>query len=238
MLREQVLVTCEHASNRLPRELTLDRHLLDLHIAWDPGTLVIAERIAGRWQVPVWSGEFSRLVVDLNRSVDNRMLIRRISDGHRVPFNYGLSADDRKSRIDLYYRPYRDGVAAAADQIVARQGRCVQVCVHTFTPALAGSARGNDIGLLHDPHWGIEHAVCADIKARFERTTDLVVWFNRPYSGTADGILPAMRREHAPQRFVGIELEVNQRHVTDGACLHRIADVLVDALEESPALNG
>ena len=25
-------------------------------------------------------------------SIDNRMLIRRISDGHRVPFNYGLSA--------------------------------------------------------------------------------------------------------------------------------------------------
>jgi len=238
ILRDQVLATCEHASNRLPKELTFDRRLLELHIAWDPGALVIAERMAARWQVPLWSGEFSRLVVDLNRSIDNRMLIRRVSDGYRVPFNYGLSVADRQTRIDRYYRPYRDGVAAAADRIIARHGRCVHVCVHTFTPALAGNLRGNDIGLLHDPQWGVERAVCADIKARFERLTDLVVWYNRPYSGTADGILPAMRAAHSPRRLVGIEVEVNQRHAADPALLERIADLLVEALEESPALNG
>ncbi|HJO05164.1 MAG TPA: N-formylglutamate amidohydrolase [Acidobacteriota bacterium] len=238
MLREQVLVTCEHASNRLPADLTLDRRLLDLHIAWDPGALVIAERMARRWRVPVLSGEFSRLVVDLNRSIGNRMLIRRVSDGHRIPFNYGLSAVDQQARIDRYYRPYRDAVAAAAEQIVARHGRCVHVCVHTFTAALAGNERANDIGLLHDPQWGVERAVCAEIKACLERRADLVAWYNRPYSGTADGILPAMRQAHSPERLVGIELEVNQRHAGDRTRLHRIADVVVDALEDSTALSS
>ena len=238
MLREQMLVSCEHASNCLPKELTLDRRLLDLHIAWDPGALVIADRIAERWQVPVFRGELSRLVVDLNRSINNRMLIRRVSDGHRIPFNYGLSASDRKTRIDRYYWPYRDGVASAVEQIVLRQGRCVHVCVHTFTPTLAGKKRGNDIGLLHDPNWGVEHAVCAEIKAQFERFTNLVTWYNRPYIGTADGILPAMRRAHSPERFVGIELEVNQRHAGNSPQLHRIADLVVDALQGSAVLNG
>ena len=237
MLRDQILVTCEHASNRLPKGLTLDPRLLDLHIAWDPGALPIAERMAARWKAPLWRGEFSRLVVDLNRSIDNRMLIRRVSDGHRVSFNYGLSAADKQTRIERYYRPYREAVAAAAQQIVARHGRCVHVCVHTFTAELAGNSRANDIGLLHDPSWGIERAVCADIKARFERQTDLVVWYNRPYSGTADGILPAMRAAHSPHRLIGIEIEVNQRHAGDAAALQHIADLLAKALEESPALN-
>ncbi len=236
-LREQVLVTCEHASKRLPPGYELDRRVCDLHIAWDPGAQTIAERIAERLRAPLWCGEFSRLIVDLNRSIDNRMLIRRVSDGHRVPFNYGLSAADREARIERYYRPYRDGVAAAAEQIIIRHGRCVQVCVHTFTPSLAGKARGNDIGLLHDPDWGIERPVCDEIKSRFERLTDLVVWHNRPYSGTADGILPAMRRASSPERFVGIELEINQKHADNPVLLCRIADLVVDTLEDSAALG-
>ncbi len=236
MVREQVLVTCEHASNRLPAGFTLERCLRQSHIAWDPGAKAIAARVAKRMRAPLWCGEFSRLVVDLNRSVDNRMLIRRVSDGHRVPFNYGLSAADRQARIDRYYRPYRDGVATDAEQIVARHGRCVQVCVHTFTPSLAGKERGNDLGLLHDPNWGIERSVCDEVKARFERLTDLVVWHNRPYSGTADGILPAMRRAHTPERFVGIELEINQKHANNPALLRRIADLVVDTLYDSPSL--
>jgi predicted N-formylglutamate amidohydrolase len=108
--------------------------------------------------------------------------------------------------------------------------------VHTFTPVLAGNARGNDIGLLHDPAWGVEREVSADLRAHVTAETDYVVWFNRPYSGTADGILPAMRRLHDPETFVGIELEINQKYADDSASLCRIADVIGEAFERSPAL--
>lgn len=236
-LSEQILVTCEHAGNRLPAGFELDPELLRLHIAWDPGARTIARRLAERFDAELWEGEYSRLVVDLNRTVGNRMLIRQVSDGHRIPFNYGLTAEDRAARVERYYRPYRDGVVAAADRLIREQGRCVHVCVHTFTPALAGKVRGNDIGLLHDPRWGIEGAACADLRRHLDEHTELVTWFNRPYSGTADGILPAMRRRYTPETFVGIELEINQKYADEPDVLVRIADAIGAGLETSPALR-
>jgi len=237
-LSGQVLVSCEHASNRLPRGFELDPALLELHIAWDPGAPQIAERLAARFEAPLWKGEYSRLVVDLNRSLGNRVLMRRVSDGHRIGFNVGLDEEARQRRIDRYYRAYREGVAADVERIIAREGRCVHICVHTFTAVLAGRRRGNDIGLLHDPAWGIEREVCEDLRAHLQATTEDVVWFNRPYSGTADGILPALRRQFSPATFVGIELEINQKYAGDARQLRRIADAIGEAFERSPALTG
>lgn len=235
-LSRQIIVSCEHASNRLPEGLELDPALLELHIAYDPGARDLARGLARRFGAPLFEGEVSRLVVDLNRTLGNRVLMRRISDGHRIPFNYGLDSAERQARIARYYRPYRDAVARAAADVIERQGRCLHLCVHTFTPSLAGKRRGNDIGLLHDPDWGVERQLCREVQDWFHRHTDLVAWLNRPYSGTADGILPAMRRQFRPETFVGLELEVNQKHASHPDTLRAIADTLVDALEAAPAL--
>jgi len=92
-------------------------------------------------------------------------------------------------------------------------------------------------GLLHDPAWGIERAACTDLRDHLDAHTDLVTWFNRPYSGTADGILPAMRRRYTPETFVGIELEINQKYADDAAALVRIADAIGAGLERAPSLQ-
>lgn len=235
-LGEQVLVTCEHGSNRLPAGFELSPELLDLHIAWDPGALPVARYMARRFGAELWQGRYSRLVVDLNRTVGNRVLMRQMSDDHPIPFNRGLTASDRAERIDKYYRPYRDGVIEAIDALISAHGRCVHICVHTFTARLAGNERGNDIGLLHDPHWGIEREVCGGLRDHLDQQTEYVTWFNRPYSGTADGILPAMRRRYDPEQFVGIELEINQKYAEDPRQLRHIATVIADGLAASPTL--
>lgn len=234
---DQIIVTCEHASNELPQGLDLDPELLQLHIAWDPGARRIARRLADRFDAPLFEGEVSRLVIDLNRSVDNRMLIRRVSDGHRIPFNYGLGEQERRRRIERWHRPYRERIVAAAEETIERAGRCIHLCIHTFTGSLSGTSRANDIGLLHDPAWGLERELCTEVRRSMEERSDLVVWFNRPYSGTADGILPAMRERFRPETFVGLELEVNQKHAGQPAALDEIADLLVGALNGARCLR-
>lgn len=236
-LAPQVVVSCEHASNRLPAGVDLDPRLRELHIAWDPGALHLARHLSRQFDAPLHQGRYSRLLVDLNRSPGNRMLIRRVSDGHRIPFNSGLTARDREDRLERYYRPYRDAVSGSVREAIVREGRCVHLCVHTYTPALAGNVRGNDIGLLHDPAWGIERQVCAEIRASVVAETAHVVWFNRPYSGTADGILPALRRENSPEAYVGIEIEVNQKFAGDTRALNGIAASLGRALSNSRGLR-
>ena len=99
------LVTCEHASNRLParyRRLGLPASRLDEHIAWDRGAAILARHVAQRIGAPLHLGRWSRLLVDLNRSIGHPKLMARSSFGVRsgsparrscsTPFRVGSSS--------------------------------------------------------------------------------------------------------------------------------------------------
>ncbi len=232
--RRQVLVSCEHASNRLPAGMRAPAELLALHIAWDPGALKVAERLAHAFDAPLHAGEYSRLVVDLNRTVGNSVLVRRASDGHRIPFNRGLTETDVQQRIESYYLPYRSAVSTGVERIIDELGRCVHLCIHTYTPQLGGKVRRNDIGLLYDPYRQPEAALVRELRGALVERTGLVVWLNRPYQGTADGILPRIREAHAAAAYVAIELEVNQKFAERPARLAAIADAFGDCLGDLP----
>ncbi|HXV76308.1 MAG TPA: N-formylglutamate amidohydrolase [Candidatus Polarisedimenticolaceae bacterium] len=228
---KQILISCEHASNRLPPELEAPTELLDLHVAWDPGALIVAERLAARFAAPLHQGRYSRLVVDLNRTVGNSRLIRRVSDGHRIPFNRGLRPGEIERRIERYYRPYRQAVERGVTEIVRREGRCVHLTIHSFTPVLRGKVRGNDVGLMYDPSRRPEADLMRELRGKLTEATGLVVWLNKPYSGTADGIQPRFREAYPADRYVGIELELNQKHAADTRASIAIADAFAGALE-------
>lgn len=235
--RSGVLVSCEHASNRLPPGYDAPDGLMDLHIAWDPGALDAAEAIGGELGAPLHKGEYSRLIVDLNRTIGNSRLIRRVSDGHRIPFNRRLDRAEIENRIERFYRPYRDAVLAGVSEIVRERGRCIHLCIHTFTPVLRGKVRGNDIGLLYDPRRAPEAAAIRELRPALAERTGLVVWLNRPYQGTADGILPRLREVQGPDRYVAIELEINQKHAEQQGRMAEIATDFCRCLREISALG-
>lgn len=228
--RRQVLVSCEHASNCLPDGMKAPAEMLALHIAWDPGALKIAERLAHAFDAPLHAGRYSRLVVDLNRTVGNSVLARRVSDGHRIPFNRGLTKADVQQRIENHYLPYRNAVSEGVERIIDEHGRCVHLCIHTYTPQLGDKVRGNDIGLLYDPYRQPEAALVHELRDALVERTGLVVWLNRPYQGTADGILPRIREVHDAGSYVAIELEVNQKFAGRPAQLAAIAAAFGDCL--------
>ncbi len=208
----QVLVSCEHASNRLPDGMEGSDDMLNLHIAWDVGALPIAEYLACTFDAPLHKGEYSRLVVDLNRTIGNSRLIRRISDGHRIPFNRRLTNQEVERRVELYYNPYRRAVIQNVAEIKNREGRCIHLSIHTFTPVFQDKTRSNDIGLMYDPRRNPEAELVHEMRTKLAERTKLVVWLNKPYLGTADGFLPRLREQHQANHYVGIELEVNQKH--------------------------
>ena len=66
------LVTCDHASNRVPDEVCrgdLGVSALDMgrHIAWDVGARGVAEALGTELDSPVICSDFSRLVMDANQ---------------------------------------------------------------------------------------------------------------------------------------------------------------------------
>jgi predicted N-formylglutamate amidohydrolase len=205
--------------------------LLQLHIAWDPGALFVAEHLSKRFEAPLHRGEYSRLVVDLNRTVGNSRLIRRISDGHCIPFNRGLTRGEIERRIVRYYRPYRRAVGEEVAAIIGREGRCIHLSIHSFTPELQGKLRLNDIGLMYDRSRLPEAELVRELRTKLAEVTGLTVWLNRPYSGTADGIMPRIREAHSGESYVAIELEVNQKHAHTQPALTSIAESFGRLLE-------
>ena len=72
------LIICDHASNFVPPELNalgLPQGELERHIAYDIGALEVAEKIAETLECPLVASQFSRLLIDPNRGLDDLSLI-------------------------------------------------------------------------------------------------------------------------------------------------------------------
>ena len=113
----------------------------------------------------------------------------------------------------------------------------IHLSSHSFTPELDGKVRDADIGLLYDPARPGEADLCERWKASLEACApDLTVRRNYPYAGKGDGLTTWFRRRLPPGTYVGIELEVNQKHVV-GAGRHWTAmrKVIVESLRRALA---
>jgi predicted N-formylglutamate amidohydrolase len=83
--------------------------------------------------------------------------------------------------------------------------------VHSFTPVWKHRRRRVDVGLLHDPSRPVEAQLARLWQHRLrQRQPMLRVYLNVPYRGWTDG-LPTTLRHSLGRRYVGFELEVNQR---------------------------
>ncbi|WP_173384990.1 N-formylglutamate amidohydrolase, partial [Fibrobacter succinogenes] len=72
--REILILTCEHASNKLPAAFKrgVPAEVLKTHRAYDIGAVQVFRKLV-KFAKPEFSseGKFSRLFVDLNRSITN-----------------------------------------------------------------------------------------------------------------------------------------------------------------------
>jgi predicted N-formylglutamate amidohydrolase len=208
-----LIVTCEHASNRLPsryRGLGLKSKALASHIAWDPGARQVAGHFARRFDCAYHEGRYSRLLIDLNRSPHHPKLVPRIAFGVPVPGNQRLSRQEKRERIDRFYRPYREAVLQDIERTLAQRRICIHLSVHSFTPKLNAEDRRAEIGILYDPARTAERELADRIVSAL-RELGLQVRRNYPYRGTSDGLTTFCRRSFPRRGYSGLELEINQR---------------------------
>jgi predicted N-formylglutamate amidohydrolase len=222
-----VVVSCEHASHRVParyENLGLDAATLRSHIAWDIGAREVARSFARALGGKSHEGRWSRLVADLNRSASHQKVIAESSFGIAIPGNHSLDPAERERRLETFWRPYRDTVESVVRAAIDGAGRCVHLSVHSFTPEVDGRARNADVGILYDPARRAEAAL-AHGWAREIAAAGLRVRLNYPYRGTADGFCKTLRQRFPASAYVGVELELNQRCLTDRASRTHIAGV-------------
>ncbi len=232
-MRDAWLVTCEHGGNRVPpRYRTLFRghdDLLRTHRGYDPGALALARDLARALHAPLFLSTISRLVIDLNRSPGHPRLY---SEATRP-----APAAVRREILERHYLPYRRRVEDWIARQVRQGRRVVHLSSHSFTPVLGGEERNADVGLLYDPRRPGESLLCRRWQTTLRKTAvDLRVRRNYPYTGTSDGFTAWLRRRFPAEAYVGVELEVNQRWVSErGRDWRALRGLLVDSLRVTAA---
>lgn len=226
-----LLLSCEHGGNRVPapwRGLFAGQDaVLATHRGYDIGIAPFARRLAQALGAPLQLAEVTRLLVDLNRSPGHPALFSE--------FSRTLVDTERRQLLEKYYLPYREAVAAEVEAVLARGERACHIAVHSFTPQLEGQLRNADIGLLYDPRRPLEVDFCRCWQRRLvARGGHWRVRRNYPYRGAADSLVNWLRRRHPAERYLGLELELNQRWPQQGGDAWQALQLLViDTLRES-----
>lgn len=223
-----IVVVCDHAANRIPRalgRLGLPASKLAEHIAYDIGAAGVARALAACFGAPAILGGYSRLVVDLNRSLRDPSAMPAISDGTLVPGNIGLSADERAARVDELYAPYHRAVESLLETRTDAERTPILIAVHSFTPTNHGVRRPWDYGVLWDKDPRLAIPLMQGLRAR----GDVVVGDNEPYSGRhpADYTID----HHAePAGIAHAAIEIRQDLIADEAGQRAAAERLAAAL--------
>ena len=209
----RVIVTCEHAGNAVPagfeRHFDDERALLESHRAWDPGAFEIGQALAQAAGARFFPSAYTRLLVDLNRSVGHPELHAAVL--RRLP------AAQREEIIARFYRPHRAPILNAIADCAAQGVPVIHVASHSFTPELDGVVRNADVAWLYDPQRETERGIVTGWRdALRAMQPTLRLRRNYPYLGTADGLTSLLRKRFTDAQYAGIELEVNQRFVRAG----------------------
>lgn len=223
-----VILVCDHASCRIPAALgTLgisEPYLRD-HIAWDIGAAGVTRRLQARFDADAVLGNYSRLVVDLNRGLDDRSGITPISDGILIPGNLGLSEAAREERILALHRPYHDAIEALIERRCASGRAPVFLGIHSFTRRFHRTERPWHVGIL----WDRDPRLALPLLGAMRAHPGIIVGDNEPYSGhhTADYSIDT----HAESRGMAhAGIEIRQDLIADEEGQARWATVLGDAL--------
>jgi predicted N-formylglutamate amidohydrolase len=228
----QFVISVEHASNRIPasyHDLGLSRRQLHSHIAWDPGARTLARTCAKAFGCPCREGRYSRLLVDLNRSLHHPKLMAPASFSIPIPGNRRLSPAEKIHRIRRYYTPFREAVLKDVRRAIESHGRCVHLSMHSFTPRVGREVRQAEIGLLYDPQRPLERLLVDQLVRRL-REDAFHVRRNYPYRGTNDGHTTHLRKILDRRHYAGLEIELNQRLVQSETAARNIARRLEEAI--------
>ena len=201
------VVTCEHAGNTVPLNYAHLFHgkeeILQSHRGWDPGAVDVATALSKELSAPFFICETTRLLVEPNRSLHSESLFSEYSQS--------LTDAEKNHLLENYYHPHR----SAVEQLIRNSSDGIlHLSIHTFTPVWDGRERIIDLGLLFDPDRSNEAKVCEDYRTKLKKSLPAMnIEFNAPYKGIDDGFTTYLRTQFDNDRYLGIEIEINQKFV-------------------------
>lgn len=223
----RLLITCEHAGHTLPENFAYlfkrQSAVLQSHRGWDPGAAEVARHLSKKLHVHYFHHETTRLLVEVNRSLNSPQLFSE--------FSAPLEDTVKEFLLKKYYSAYRKQVTDWVNDQVDEGKFVAHFSIHSFTPFWQGAKRTTDIGILYDPDKKAESKLALNLQHKLQKQAPaLQVDLNKPYLGKDDGFTTTLRTAFGPVNYAGIEIEINQRFYFDGE-LDQIKTLLYKAIK-------
>jgi len=226
--RGAYVLVCDHASNWVPpalRNLDLPDAQLQRHIAWDPGALALARRLARLLDAPLVHATVSRLVLDVNRDPGHPGSIVERSEDTAIAANCGIGAPERARRVSAVYEPYHHALSEVVTRQAALHPDLHVIAVHSFTPVYRGQQRPWHIGILSAG----DRRMAQPLLDLLREPGDLVVGDNQPYAPT-DGVYHTLDRHCTADNLRSVMIELRADLIETDESRTRWADRLARAL--------
>lgn len=145
------ILVCDHAAKRVPRKLNnlgMEEEDLSRHYAVDIGVEKVTEVMADLLDAPAILANYSRLVIDLNRSIDHPTAFVTTGEGKPVPGNIAMDDEDKRLRIEELYNPFHEQLNSMIEAYQAKGINPAIIAIHSFTQNFYKQKRPWEIGIL------------------------------------------------------------------------------------------
>ena len=224
-LRNQILIIADHASNYLPKEnnkLGLTNALLNQHIAFDIGVKELSLDLSNRLKCKVIQGKYSRLLIDLNRDLNDPTVIPEIVDGRIIPGNIGLSKSELRLRVKKIYNKYHHEI----NRTIKNKKVKVILSLHSFNPIFKNKRRLLEFGILSNEDKNLSSIIIDQLKLQ-----KLNVGDNKPYRGNLIG--DSMYRHGLKNKLPHALIEVRNDLLSNPTKIKRVSRLLHKTIVKS-----
>ena len=229
------LIICDHASNRIPAEyknLGLSEEILTTHIAYDLGAKEVATYLSKNLKCPLVMSDFSRLLIDANRGIDDPTLIMKVSDGKIIEGNKNISflnnCKEKKKRINNYYNVYHNKISEIIDRSLKKNIFPAIISIHSFTPLFGGNKRSTELGILWDSDNRLPDIFFSYFNKNYK---DIIIGNNKPYTGRMKN--DTLYRHGTKQGLANILIEIRQDLINDSVKQIFFSKLIAQPLLES-----
>ena len=149
----------------------------------------------------------SRLLIDCNRSLHNHRCFSTITNN--------LLNHTKQQIIHEYYLPYRTNIQKYINHCIENKYTVLHLSIHSFTPELNKKIRQADLGFLYNPQRHNEKILAKFWKNKLKKQMpEMRIRLNYPYKGTSDGLTTFIRKNFDYTRYIGLEIEINQKIIS------------------------
>jgi predicted N-formylglutamate amidohydrolase len=189
------------------------------HIAWDLGAAALARKLSERLDATLLLTNYSRLVIDCNRTPGTADSIPEVTAQIKVPGNVDISELDKQRRRRSLFDPYQ---RAIADVLSRRTNEASQLLsIHSFTPSLNGDDRPWAIGVCYKNSESWAQKLLSGVRARVSEE----IGDNQPYAVTDEGDYTILVQGES-RGIPSVMLELRHDKLDDNAAIAQWSNII------------